>query len=573
MSERDIKNFRVHQRQKGEREAARASQKTAAIGLVRQGFSVTELCAQLGITKRLWDQWRADDKVFGALVDAARAGAADKGDTGAYAGGFASFRKVFLGMDTFLHQQQLVKVLDEAKSREIVLVNIFPEAGKTTTIADWIVYTLANDPNHRITLVSESMGLARKVVGQVQRRLANVRDFPELIGQFGPFYAERQEKEGKPWTRDYFTVWRADHDERDYSLEARGWNSSTYGTRIDTLIVDDIQSRESINQTEAMLASLRQTYFTRGRKMRTVLVGTRIAPGDIYERLIAEGIVTKHITLAVCDAAGDPICPEWWENDIGMSAREYLELIRSQVGDEVWWSSYMQRPHENALATFTDEMVEDARDLDRPITRARNHRVPIVGSLDPALGGQNALIIAAHHADRLEILDLDSESGLARTEQIYAKIADMSMSYGVQTWVIEQDSLQKGMVNDDRLRTLGRELGFRVVPHTTARRKSDPIMGVAAMAGSFLRKEVELPFGDNFARSKMELLATELRAWRPNVSGKLLRQDLVMALWFNWKYWRELMPTGGPNSTSAWNRQGLPWSPSGYKKSATKQSG
>jgi hypothetical protein len=286
--------------------------------------------------------------------------------------------------------------------------------------------------------------------------------------------------------------------------------------------------------------------------------------------LIAEGIVTKHIELPVCDAAGDPICPEWWANDIDMPPREYLELIRSQVGDEVWWSSYMQRPHENALATFTDDMVDDARNLERPITRARNHRVPIVGSLDPALGGQNALIIAAHHADRLEILDLDSESGLARTEQIYAKIADMSMSYGVQTWVIEQDSLQKGMVNDDRLRTLGRELGFRVVPHTTARRKSDPIMGVAAMAGSFLRKEVDLPFGDNFARSKMELLATELRAWRPNISGKLLRQDLVMALWFNWKYWRELMPHGGAGSTSAWSRQGLPWLPSGYKNLQTK---
>jgi len=570
---RDVARYRASERQQAERSEARSAQKKAAVEMVRQGMSVKEIAEQLGMSVRTWDKWRNQDPAFGVAVDAARAGAKEVGNLADYSGDFASFRKVFLGMDTYVHQQQLVKVLNEAQSREIVLVNIFPEAGKTTTITDWIVYTLANDPNHRITIVSESMGLARKIVGQVQRRLANVRDFPELVGRFGPFYSEKQEKQGKPWTRDYFTVWRADHDERDYSLEARGWNSSTYGTRIDTLIVDDVQSRESINQTEQMLASLRQTYFTRGRRMRTVIVGTRIAPGDIYERLVSEGIVTKHIELPVANADGTPVCPEWWENDLDKSAGDYLNLIRQQVGEEVWWASYMQRPHDNALATFTDEMIDDCRDMDRPIARARTHRVPVVGSLDPALGGQNAIIVTAHHPDKLEVLDLDSSTQLARTEQIFTKIADMSMSYAVQTWVIEQDALQKGMVNDDRLRDLGRELGFRVVPHTTSRRKSDPIMGVAAMAGSFLRQEVRLPFGDSFARAKMELLATELRNWRPNVSPKLLRQDLVMALWFNWKYWRELLPHGGANSSSAWTRPGLPWSPSGYRQSGARSRG
>lgn len=572
-SSRDIEAYRRRAAERSSKGVERDAQKRVAVGLVSQGLTVREVLEQLGITQRQWSRWRSDDAVFASRVDVARAASMEPGGTDRYDGDFASFRKVFLGMDTFVHQQQLVKVLNEAQSREIVLVNIFPEAGKTTTITDWIVYTLANDPNHRITIVSESMGLARKVVGQVQRRLANIRDFPELIGRFGPFYSEKQEKQGKPWTRDYFTVWRADHDERDYSLEARGWNSSTYGTRIDTLIVDDVQSRESINQTEQILASLRQTYFTRGRRMRTVIVGTRIAPGDIYERLLSENIVTKHIELAVANADGTPVCPEWWENDIDKSATDYLNLIRQQVGEEVWWASYMQRPHDNSLATFTDEMVDDAKDSDRPISRQRTHRVPVVGSLDPALGGQNALVVAAHHPDRLEVLDLDSATQLARTEQIFTKIADLSMSYAVQTWVIEQDALQKGLVNDDRLRDLGRELGFRVVPHTTSRRKSDPILGVAAMAGSFLRKEVRLPYGDSMARNKMELLATELRNWRPNVSPKLLRQDLVMALWFNWKYWRELLPHGGVNSTSAWARPGLPWSPSGYRQSGAASRG
>jgi hypothetical protein len=113
------------------------------------------------------------------------------------------------------------------------------------------------------------------------------------------------------------------------------------------------------------------------------------------------------------------------------------------------------------------------------------------------------------------------------------------------------------------LEELSHRYGFQIVPHTTSKAKADPILGVASMASDFIRGDLSLPWMDDFSRSRMEPLVQQLRAWRPDIPARLLKQDAVMSLWFNWRYWKENLLARAQH-TNAWNRGGTPYEPTPY---------
>lgn len=539
----------------------REARKAKAVEARAKGLSVRACAEEAGVTENTLAYWQRLDPGFKAAMRAALARpmpAHERPEAVALEKNFAAWRKAYFGYDTYSHQQQIVDALDSLKPREIVMILVWPEAGKTTTLTDWVCKKLGEDPNHRITYLSEASGLSQKVVNRVKNRMTDFRTFPMYISKYGPFYREGQEKEGKPWTKDYFSVYRADHDEQDYSLEARAWKSAAYGMRIDTLIIDDVQSLRSLSQTQNLYDTLRQTYLTRGRQMRTIILGTRIGIGDIYERMLDDGLVDRLVRLPAADFQGNPTVPEMWENESDLPPREFMEKIKTHVGNEMWATSYQQNPMLTALATFSEQLVEDAKDHDRRCARP-GPGTYITMSLDPALGGGNALLVCAHHPDKLEIIDGALDYDLSQVEQILTRIAEYAGRYQPVELIVERDAFQKGLANDDRLHELGKRFGFRVHPHTTTGNKADPILGVASMAGSFIRGEVRIPWGDDYAQRRMEPLCHQLRSWRPNMPGRLLVQDMVMSLWFNWRDWMSRRQT--INKPPRFSRKGLPWEP------------
>lgn len=545
--------------------------KDAVIAALVAGNGVAVALHTLGIPETTYNSWRREDADFRARVEQAKSQALVVGDASAYKGDFASFRKIFLGMDTFPHQARLVQVLDTVQPREIVLVNMHPEAGKTTTIVDWITKRLSTEPTHRVTYVSASIGLGKKVLGQLQRRLSEPREYAALIAKFGPFYVEKMERQGKPWTQTHFKVWKSESDERDYSFEVRGWDSNAYGSRIDTLIIDDVQSQETLAQTEKILASLRHTYFTRGRRMRIVIVGTRVGPGDVYERLIDADIIDHHIMLTAADAEGVPKVPEWWvepeeraqlaHEEMVDLATDRLKVIRKQVGETAWWSEYMQRPNADQLATFTEQTLEQIQDASRVVGQASEPTLPTAAGLDPALGGVNAITVGALGGETLEVLDCIADENLARTEEILARVRDIAVAYRISLLVIENNAFQRAFARDERLREMSKQFGFSIVEHATTKNKADPIFGVASMAGAMMRDEISFPAGDQRSREIMAPFISELRNWRPDLPPKILLQDRVMSLWFLWRYWAQTIANKQAKSNSSWNRRGVLWTP------------
>lgn len=490
---------------------------------------------------------------------------------------FAAFRAEFFGLETYVHQAQLVDALERVGPREIVLVNIWPESGKSTTVEDWICQQLAYDPNLRITAVSESSSLTTKMVGHVQMRMRETAQFGPFIETFGPFHVDGQERRNKPWAQDYFTVWKSNHDERDYSFAARAISSKVYGTRMDMLIVDDVQSNETLNQTDSIYRSLRQTYFTRGRQMRTVIVGTRIAPGDIYERLIDDGLATKEITLPAVTADGRITCPDMWapdprdsyvsDDEFLAAAQKSVDEQRRIVGEPVWFASYQQEPMSAAVSTFTEEMIDASKDS---LMRV-GEMVPgedVVLSLDPALGGGNALMcagrgLAGKHAFR--VIDLRIDYNLGDYEQIFAVINEFASKYHPSLLIIENNAFQKGILNHRTLNELGAKHGFRVLPHTTTGDKADQMIGVPGMAGAFLRDEIVIPWGDEFSRERMAPLVRQLRSWRADIKARVLRQDAVMAMWFNWQQWDLNNRVMAANAGDQFRRHSMPYRPTPFR--------
>lgn len=157
--------------------------------------------------------------------------------------------------------------------------------------------------------------------------------------------------------------------------------------------------------------------------------------------------------------------------------------------------------------------------------------------LDPALGGGNA-IVCAEYGEHLTILDCKTDYGLSRTEEQLEIVTRFVKAYRPSLVIVEFNSQQKGLGNDDRFKALAGLYGFRIQPHYTGvNKRYDPVFSVASMDQDFAKGLIRIPYGDDYTRTRVEPLLGQLRSWRPDVQTKRLTQDLVMALWFVWRHW------------------------------------
>lgn len=363
----DMRQFRRPEKECDKRATKAQKWRSELLTLVRAGIPVHQALLQLGVSLPAYNQARAKHKNWAMEVTTAwrtvkkmdidlreleTAEKREKLSTETRLDLYEQWIGHYLKMAHQPQQLRIADALDSTGPGEITMCLLWPEAGKSTSVLNWCTHRLSMDPNERICLVSESQDLTRKFVGRLKNRLTDEAQFPELISTYGPFNELGQNRDGKPWSADFFRVARCSHDEADYSVQARAWSSAAYGSRIDTLIIDDVQSRRSLNQTETIYANLRQTYFTRGKEMRVVVVGTRVGGGDIYERMIDDELVDRIIQLPAMNSDGEPTVPEAWNLGRNRSPREHLEAMRKRVGEMAWHASYQQNPKADEFSTF-----------------------------------------------------------------------------------------------------------------------------------------------------------------------------------------------------------------------------
>src|SRR4029450_728508 len=355
-----------------------------------------------GVRRRPYDQWRPRYPKCRAAMDAARIKAIpahelsrrlpDHTDTTAE---FIRRRRLWFRHDTPSFQAEIYDGMRHQVPGNVLMVLLPPEHGKTTLFEDVMSLELGERPDLRFHVCSESIGLARKILGRIQWRMqADTSPFPDWLLQYGPFAPQPGRRQ--PWTADYANVFRrSDTDERDYSMAALGFGSQLVGSRSDRLHGDDIQSLKSLSRTESMVETIRQDWFSRtGETGYNSIFGNRVGEDDVYEVLDAEldpdlCQVVRYPPIVERYGEQVPLWPERW-------TLEGLDRMRRKVGDKVWETNWLQTPTAKKRRTFTAEDFDNCLWPLRKLTdRADTDGAPCYVTLDPALGSNNAMAALA----------------------------------------------------------------------------------------------------------------------------------------------------------------------------------
>ena len=268
---------------RGNPELKKREAQDRVLALLAQGVTVTAAMQQVGRIPNTFQKWCDREPWFMDRANSLRSRDDEASE-------FVTSRKLYLGFDTPWHQQKIVDAIEAAEPRSITMILLPPGAGKTSVLEDWYCLRLAEDPNYRIAVISETRDLGRKILRTVSNRMTDRSLNAAYIDQYGPFKPPDREFNA-PWNADILTHVGAKSGERDYSMEVKGAGSSIFGSSFDLIVLDDIQSEKTLGKTDILLRYFRQTLYSRIMRANTtgriVIVGTRQGPGDFYEELLS----------------------------------------------------------------------------------------------------------------------------------------------------------------------------------------------------------------------------------------------------------------------------------------------
>jgi len=573
--------------------------------LLKQGQTIKMAMEAVGRSEAAFRQWTLTEPSFKEEADKARLEAKGvKTDLAELKNiTFEDFSKEFLDTTLFDHHLDWVDLLEGREPRWIhpamtyelgasnrVLINVPPEHAKSTVITiNYVTYRLAVDPNVRIIIVSKTQGMARKFLSAIKTRLSHP-NWTKLQVAFGPQGGYKADS--NTWSADMIYLGSGrDSGEKDPTVQALGFGSQIYGARADLIILDDVVMNANAHEWEKQIEWLQKEVITRlGRHGKLLIVGTRVAPVDLY-KMIRDGQqwtggkspFTYFAQPAVLEFDEKPknwktLWP-WTDrpegekdeaNEQGLYPKwdgPSLFTRRSEVAPSVWAMVYQQ-----------EDVVEDAifapaaiagcvngmrkRGPLRPGTPGHPQRLEgaytVIG-LDPAMTGNTAAVVATYNRADAMIYILDAVN---MTDPTPAKIRDLIedwvQKYKPQELRIEINAHQKAYALDDDLRNWLSMYGCQLNSHFTGKNKWDTSFGVASMAGLFgsLRDGrfqdnniIELP--SNEGSEGLKALVQQLITWKPETRNPT---DCVMALWFAIIRIREMMQQGSQQTRWMSNR-------------------
>jgi hypothetical protein len=303
---------------------------------------------------------------------------------------------------------------------------------------------------------------------------------------------------------------------------------------------------------------------------KLLVVGTRMAPSDLYQKLRdeftdedGESVFTYFAQPAVLDYAEDPadwnvLWPETHDpngNVIPKWPGPLLKKRRAKVRPSTWAMVYQQQDSSED-GVFDEGLVRAACNGMRkpgpvPVTDAGFGRpdgmrgLYVVCGLDPATAGFTAGVALGvdRQARKIWLLDAFNRQGVL-PRQTKELIESWTQRFGVNEWVIEENAYQKALVQDDEIRSYLFSRGVILKGHHTGRyNKSDADFGVASMSVLFEPDAQGVPTlllpNANISFPAISSLVEQLVTWQPDTKNQ--RQDLVMALWFAARRARQLI--------------------------------
>ena len=562
------------------------------IALLSQGQNIKMAMDAVGRTESAYRQWTFQDPEFKTLAEKARLeGKGVKTDLAELKNiSFEDFCEQFLDTKLFEHHLDWIDLIEGRPPRWVhpamtfeqnadnrVLINVPPEHAKSTVITiNYVTYRVATDPNVRIIVVSKTQGMARKFLSAIKARLSHP-NWTKMQVAFGP--SGGYKSDSTSWSADmiYLGAGR-DSGEKDPTVQALGFGSQIYGARADLIILDDVVMNGNAHEWEKQIEWLQKDVITRlGRHGKLLVVGTRVAPVDLYRQIRDPGQwsggkspFTYFAMPAVLEFDEKPANWKtlWPRTDRPETDRDEPDEIglyqkwdgpalftrRSEVAPSVWAMVYQQEDIQEdsifapvCLTGSTNGMRK--RGPLKP--GAAGHPKHIDGAytvmgLDPAMTGNTAAVIVTYNRSDGKIYVLDCVNMTEPNPmKIRALIEEWVDKYRPQELRIEINAHQKAYALDDDLRNWLAQYGTQLNSHFTGKNKWDVGFGVASMAGLFGTARdgrfqdnniIELP--SNESSEGLKALTQQMLTWRPDTRNPT---DCVMALWFAIIRVRELM--------------------------------
>ena len=511
---------------------------------------------------------------------------------------FEQFSEEFLDTKLFPHQQNWIDLIEGKEPRWLhpsmvyepgaanrVLINVPPEHAKSTVLTiNYVTYQIATKPNVRIILVSKTQGMARKFLSAIKTRLSHP-SWIKLQTAFGPNGGYKADS--PTWSADmiYLGTGR-DSGEKDPTVQALGFGSQIYGARADLIILDDVVMNANAHEWEKQIEWLQKEVITRlGRHGKLLVVGTRVAPIDLYKQIRDGGQWTggksPFTYMAMPAVLEFDEKPQNWKtlwpwtdrpegdideaNENGLYPKwdgPSLFTRRSEVAPSVWAMVYQQEDvQEDSIfpPACIAGSVNGMRKRGPLKPGAAGHPKSVEGytviGLDPAMSGATGAVVATYNKADGMIYILDAVNMTEPSPaKIRALIEEWVQKYRPQELRIEINAHQKAYALDDELRNWLAAYGCQLNSHFTGKNKWDSSFGVASMAmlfgslrdGRFQDNNIiELP--SNEGSEGLKTLVQQLITWKPDTRNPT---DTVMALWFAIIRIREMMQQN--SQTTKW---------------------
>lgn len=598
-----------------------AEKKRKILDMLADGVGVEDACLAVGTTAKSHEYYMRTDPDYRATVLAIRVTQGRRGETVAVPE-FAAFRETYLGRKTFWHQHQWIDVLEGREPRDLhpaeiyqpgdpslVLINTPPHHAKSQTITcDYVVWRLCKDPNSRIVIVSQTREMARQWMYQVKTILTHPR-YAKLQADFAPTGGFKADAD--TWSADkiYFGQGVRDSGQKDPTLQCLGMGQQIYGARSDLIVLDDCVVLANAGEYEKQINWITQEVVTRpGADGAIVVVGTRVAPQDLYSELRNpsryeddESSWTYFAQPALLEPANET--KDWktlWprtdqrcdcrrfckKGDIepdenGLYAKwdgPHLAQLRGKLANRSTWARVYQQQDVAADQVFKPENVANSvnglRVTGPLIAGAYGHpRFGMeghykIGSMDPAAAGFTASVV--YSIDRGDnkryVLDVHNQAAMTPLA-IRQHIQFWTVKYQLNEWRIEDNAFQSYLARDQELATWLASRGCVLNPHHTGKNKWDEDFGVMAMAPLFGEvvegKEVRAPLIELPSPKQNEAvkqLIEQLVVWQPKENrGKTTKTDIVMALWFAELRAREILAERTYGGTHLPNKYTAPY--------------
>jgi hypothetical protein len=572
------------------------TRKATFINYLKNGKSIKEACNDMQISEAQYKYLRTSDTKFREEMDRLRlmrGSSATAEENRVNILPFPEWCEEYLDTKLFNHHLQWYDLMEGRPPRnlheaqtyiegdpEFLLVNTPPEHAKSTTLTmNYVTYRICQDPNIRVILVSQTQEMAKRFLRGIKDRLASEnKNYQKLQIDFGP--EGGFDAGASAWTADsiYVSSSTRDSGEKDPTVQALGIVGHIYGSRADLIILDDCVTGKNAHEYQKQMDWLQREVYNRLSYPggRILLVGTRLAPTDLYGEIIKdeyygeeESPWTYLTQPAVLEFAEDPedwvtLWPRTNRPPVSAVGRSLVE--QGEDGLYPMWTGPALRkrrasmsPKNWALVYMQDRVVDDAIFAPKAVAGCidgmrtagvlakqdmAGHRrngmdgLYVIGGFDPAMTGHSAAVVLG--VDRMTgqrwVLDVWTK-GNQKPDDLFDKIKEFTVKYHVNEWRIETNAMNLMVSESRELKSFLASRGCLIRGHYTGKNKWDADFGVASMSILFDGWEkndnlIRLP--SRSSGEGMKMMVEQLVTWEPSAPGVKTKKksDCVMALWF-----------------------------------------